>query len=130
MLTSLEILQSAQAMARHAAGQQSVVAKNIANADTPNFKAMMLPERPGSEGAPFPQMTSRATRAGHFSMGADLTSLKPVEDPDAQMSPNGNSVSVEMEILKSIEAERAHSRAMTVYQSALTILRTSIGRGR
>lgn len=130
MLTSLEIFQSAQAMARHAASQQSMVARNIANADTPGFKAMVMPDLeetattlPMKTGAP-------QTRTGHISFAGQVGAVKPVVDRDATTAPNGNSVSVEMETLKSIEAERAHSRAMTVYQSALTILRTSIGRGR
>ncbi len=32
--------------------------------------------------------------------------------------------------LKSIEAERQHSRAVTIYQTSMNILRSSLGRGR
>ncbi|MEM9581643.1 MAG: FlgB family protein [Pseudomonadota bacterium] len=130
MLTSLEIFQSAQAMARHAASQQSVVARNIANADTPGFKAMMVPERDTTATA-LPMKSGRdLARSDHIAIAGSATAAAPIKDPNAITAPNGNSVSVEMEILKSIEAERAHSRAMTVYQSALTILKASIGRGR
>ncbi|MDA8746718.1 FlgB family protein [Litoreibacter sp.] len=130
MLKSLEIFQSAQNMARHAAAQQGVVAKNMAHADTPGFKAMTLPELE-HRGSSMPMnMTMRAPRPQHILSIANSGNVAPITDPNADISPNGNSVSVETETLKSIEAERAHSRALTVYQSALNILRTSIGRGR
>lgn len=130
MLKSLELFQSAQSMARHAATQQAVVAKNIAHADTPGFKAMTMPELEQQNATLGLTATSRPPRSQHIIAVANSSNAVAITDPDAEVSPNGNSVSVEMEILKSIEAERAHSRAITVYQSALNILRTSIGRGR
>lgn len=128
MFTSLDVFQSAQEMARHAARQQSVVATNIAHADTPNFKAMTLPDR-----VPDTDVMALRTRAGqqrsrHFELSSSAALPRPVEDRNAPMTPNGNTVTLETEMLKSIEAERHHKRAMTVYQSAMTILRTSIGR--
>lgn len=130
MFKSIEVFQSAQSLARHSAKQQAVIAKNIAHADTPDFRAMTLPDR-SSNGASVGMVAStRAPRQSHFAMTLPSGAMKPKVDDAAQLSPNGNSVSIEVEILKSIEAERAHKRAMTVYQSALTILKSSIGRGR
>lgn len=128
MFTSLDVFQSAQAMARHAAKQQSVVATNIAHANTPNFKAMALPERVADGDAIAMRARPDGPRAQHFDIGRTASVPDAVVDRNAQMSPNGNSVSLEGEMLKSIEAERHHKRAMAVYQSALTVLRTSIGR--
>jgi flagellar basal-body rod protein FlgB len=42
--------------------------------------------------------------------------------------PNGNSVSVEQEILRSVDAKRQHDRAIAIYRSSLKILRSSLGR--
>ena len=128
MFTSLDVFQSAQAMARHAAKQQSVVATNIAHANTPDFKAMTVPERVADTESTAKRTRDGGPRAGHFQLGGTASSPDAVVDKSAQMSPNGNSVSLETEMLKSIEAERHHKRAMTVYQSALTVLRNSIGR--
>jgi flagellar basal-body rod protein FlgB len=128
MFTSLDVFQSAQSMARHAAKQQSVVAGNLAHANTPGFKAMTLPERAAKTQSPDLRSRNGPTHAAHFAISTSSSELRPQVDPDGQMSPNGNSVSIEAEMLKSIDAERQHKRAMTVYQSALTILRTSIGR--
>lgn len=126
MFTSLEIFQSAHKMAVHAGQKQAVIAKNIAHADTPGFKAMMVQDLEDASKPP----EIRMSRAGHISSPLGAETYKTSKDMSAEISPNGNSVSLEMETLKSIEAERQHSRAMTVYQSALNILRSSIGRGR
>jgi len=75
----------------------------------------------------------RATRAGH------VLSAQPsaARQPDAALiarpsgaSPSGNTVSLEMELLEAIDADRAHNRAVTIYQTALGILRASLKAGR
>ncbi len=128
MFTSLDVIQSAQAMSRHAAKQQAIVAENIAHANTPGFKAMTMPAyQPDATG--MAQNTGRAgSRDKHFLIAHAAPSTTAERDAEAQLSPNGNSVSIETEMLKSIDAERQHKRAMTVYRSTLTILRASIGR--
>ena len=120
MFDQLEIFGLAQARARHAAARQAVVATNIANADTPGYRAQDI--------AGFEDVFARAarpgTRTGEIAAAMDF---RP-QDAGGPASPNGNTVSLETEMLRSVEAQRAHSRALTVYQSALTVLRTSLGR--
>jgi flagellar basal-body rod protein FlgB len=41
-------------------------------------------------------------------------------------SPNGNNVSLEQEMFAAAEANGDHDRALAVYRSAMTILRTSV----
>lgn len=130
MFKSIELFQSAHKMAQHAASQQAVVAGNIANADTPNFRAMTIPELQSSPQSLPMARSAHVPRAAHIVTQGMATGREPVIDRSAEIAPNGNSVSLEGELLKSIDAERQHSRAVTVYQSALGILRTSLGRGR
>ncbi len=130
MFETLDIFKSAHAVAKHAAHRQSVVAANVANADTPGYKTRDVVSfedamRGANTGAGL-----RTTRPSHIATTPSPMSAKTLVDQTAETSPNGNSVSVEIEMLKSIEAERQHSRAMTVYQTSLGILRTSLGRGR
>ena len=93
------------------------VSENIANADTPGYRARDV--------ADF-QETWRNTTA-EARMGRAEMPMRVI-DAGTPSSPNGNSVSLEFEMLRGIEAQRAHSRAMRVYGSAMTILRASIGR--
>ena len=129
MFKNLEVFRTAGAMARHAGAAQSVTAANIANANTPGFKAQRIE---GFQDT-FQTLSTtplKTTRAGHIGPSATTPSVKMFADPDALAAPNGNTVTIETEILKSIEAERQHSRALTIYESSLKMLKTSIGRGR
>ena len=47
---------------------------------------------------------------------------------DAPADPNGNSVSLEDQVLRGVEAMRAHDRAIAVYQASLDLMRMSLGR--
>ena len=47
----------------------------------------------------------------------------------AATSPNGNSVSLEDEMVKGADIKRQHDLALTIYKTSLGLLRSSIGRG-
>lgn len=127
MYQSLDIFQTASAMARHAGTRQAVVARNIANADTPAFQAQQITPfkdtYQASHGTP-----QRVTRAGHMTSGTTVLAAAVVKDSGTP-SPNGNTVSIEEELLNSVSVAREHNRALAVYRHAMTVLRTSIGRG-
>lgn len=129
MFTDLNVFQTAQASAVHAGKRQAIIAQNVANADTPGYKARDL--------APFDQLVSgmstgsgmRASRANHLN-GNSTDGLKwETVTPISAADPNGNSVSIEKEMLKSVEIKRQHDRALAIYKSSLNILRTSLERG-
>ncbi|MBL4628202.1 MAG: FlgB family protein [Roseicyclus sp.] len=117
MFQGLEIFQLAGGLARHSAARQAVVAQNIANADTPGYRARDV----AGFGETWRNMTAEA-REGRAEMPMRVV------DAGTPASPNGNSVSLEFEMLRGIEAQRSHDRAIRIYGSALSILRTSIGR--
>ena len=93
------------------------VSENIANADTPGYRAKDITE--------FADVLRDMQRRPEGPEGR--LSIR-THDAGTPASPNGNTVSLELEMLRGIEAQRAHSRALRVYGSALEILRTSLGR--
>ncbi|MGC1497582.1 MAG: FlgB family protein [Sulfitobacter sp.] len=126
MFENLDIFKISTAMAKHAGQKQAVVAQNVANADTPDYVARDLPNfketyRP-TDGAGM----QRASRAQHLHgvkvNGALAAAFKAKDDA----TPNGNQVSLETEMLKSVAAKRQHDRALAIYKSALNILRSTI----
>ncbi|WP_170565127.1 FlgB family protein [Ruegeria atlantica] len=127
MFYDLNVFKSAYAMATHAGQRQAVIARNMANADTPGYQPRDIEafqkafENSGREVA----MT--ATRAGHLN---GFSSPKPWAEFETTPSgdPNGNGVSVEEEMLKGVEAKRQHDRALAIYKSSMNILRSSLGR--
>jgi flagellar basal-body rod protein FlgB len=54
--------------------------------------------------------------------------MEPQTVRGAAESPNGNGVSLEQEMVKSVDARRQHDQALAIYKSALTIMRSTLGR--
>ncbi len=126
MFQQPEIMRMAQAMAQHAAQRQNAVAQNVANADTPGYAARDL--APFAEAYAAEGMALRQTRPGHLGAeGSATASMIPRADP-GNRSPNGNSVSLESEMVKSVLVKRQHDLALTLYKTSLGVLRTSLGR--
>ena len=127
MFETLDIFRMSGAMARHAGHKQAVVAQNVANADTPGYIARDLPDfktiyMPDASAEAGP----RATRAAHLHGVAVPGAMPAAVEIRDQASPNGNQVSLEGEMLKSVAAKRQHDRAMAIYKSALGMLRSTI----
>ena len=128
MFDGIEDFRMANLLAIHSSARQAEIAANVANADTPGYRARDV--------APFSEFYDsragdaplRATRPGH--LGADrpdAAALARVDTPDAA-APNGNTVSLEAEMMKAVEVQFSHETALSVYESARNILRTSLGR--
>lgn len=126
MYQTLNLFQISGAMAQHAGTRQAIVARNVANADTPGFKAMEMASfrdiyRDSRVGA------MRATRPLHF--GAENARMSATATPSrAEPAPNGNTVSIEDEMLASVDISREHSRALAIYRHGMTVLQAVTGR--
>lgn len=126
----LNILSLAHQKASHATTRQTVIANNIANADTPGFKALdvlpferVLQARNDGNGL-------RTTRPAHLqfepSRPDQATQIMTRSNEGASL--NGNAVSLEQEMSKAVEVKQDFDLAMTVYRKSLDILRASLGR--
>lgn len=128
MFETLDLTKLANAMAGRAGARMGVIARNVANADTPEFKAMDLPSFAESyrEG----NLDLRATRPQHFGTAADADpQLLPRRSKGAD-APNGNTVSLEQEMVKMAAVRQDHEMALAIYRNTAEILRASLGRNR
>lgn len=137
MTTDLAILRMAGGLAAHAAARQSVIADNVANADTPGYKARDIKpfadayselSRPAGRG-----FQPAATRPGHllFDDAQPPPSFEPIFATRlGTSSPNGNTVGLEDQMIRSAEVKLNHDLALGVYAKSLEILRASMGRPR
>jgi len=123
------VMKLAQDLARHAGARQSQIAKNIANSDTPGYRARDLIEFADTIEQPRNASEVKTTRTRHMSSAA-FTARYDTYDTGGEASPNGNNVSVEIEMARGTDAKSAHELALTVYKSSLDVLRSSLGRGR
>ncbi len=127
MFQNINIFQTSVAMAKHAGARQAVIASNVANADTPGYRARTIENFADTydarQGA-----NVKATRAGHLGHGADAVTQRAITYSTAEPSPNGNSVSVEEEMLNAVGVSREHNRALAIYRHGLNVIRTALGR--
>ena len=117
-------------MARHATARHRVIAENVANADTPEFRARDVKAFSEYVNEPF---MARATRPEHLGFERlERAARRPeiIFDSDTSTSPNGNSVSLESEMIKAAEAQGQHAMASAIYRKAHEFLRLGLGRGR
>ena len=129
MFEKLEITRMAQALAAHAGARQTAVAQNIAQADTPGYRAVDLPDFAASYREAEAEMTLRATRPGH--LGSDGSAPEFLaRTVRGAASPDGNTVSVETEMVKAVQVRQEHEMALAIYRSVSDVLRTSLGRSR
>ena len=130
MMEELSLFRMAAAMARHASARHHVVAENVANADTPEFRARDVKAFSEYVNDPF---MARATRAGHVGfqpLARAGTDPEIFKDSATSTSGNGNTVSLETEMIKAAEAKSQHEMAMAIYRKAHDFLRLGLGRGR
>jgi len=127
MFENLELTRMAQALAAQSGARMAVIAENVANADTPGYKARDMPAFADVYATGGLEM--RATRPGHLTAAPDAAT--PIADVTlGHESPNGNSVSLESEMVKSVEARQNHDMALAVYRATSDVIRASLGRPR
>ncbi len=118
MNNDLGILQTLSAMAKLAERRHTVIAKNIANADTPNYKAKDLPE--------FSEVYNQSkTRSASL---ADLVGSLEAKTTNSTTDPNGNSVSLEEQMFAASKAAGDHDKAILFYRKTLDMLKMSLGK--
>ncbi len=113
-----------------------MLAQNIANVDTPGFKARDMKDVSFRElvakqqgqvaltGAP------RLTNASHMRGTVAVRVFKDERMPDrSEAALDGNTVSAEQQMLKLGETQAAHQMTLNLYRKQLNMLRTAIGRG-
>lgn len=117
MFESLDILRMAQSFAAHAATRQQAIAENVANSDTPGYRSRDV--------VPFTEYW----RATNGSLGSEASQalIRPEDNP-ATSSPNGNTVSLENEMMRAVSAKQQHEMALGIYSMTRDVLRASIGR--
>ncbi|MBJ2150047.1 FlgB family protein [Paracoccus sp. IB05] len=124
MFAKLELTRMAQALASHAGSRMDVIARNVANADTPGYRAHDL--RPFAE-VYKSEPDMRATRPGHFAKGGNAARGEIIAGSGSE-APNGNDVSIEMEMVKSASARQDHEMALAIYRATSGVIRASLGR--
>jgi flagellar basal-body rod protein FlgB len=116
--------------------RQGVLSQNVANADTPGYGARDL-KAPDFETLLRNTVKSteissglRTTNSKHIALQASAESggFTDFAAPDVEASLNGNSVSLESEMMKMADTQASYQAATNLYSKAVDMMRTAIGR--
>lgn len=112
--------------------RQDLLAQNVANADTPRYVARDLKAQDFSDA--LKKVTSQTnsmmvTNVRHIALSNTRTGqFDDLESPDIESSPNGNSVSLETQMIKVSDTQAQFAAAANLYAKAMTMMKTAIGR--
>jgi len=110
--------------------RQDTLSQNVANADTPRYVARDLKplEFDDALNASRQGTAMMTTNVRHISLTPSKSgTFEDHETPDQESSPNGNAVSLEMEMVKVSETQAQFQAAANLYAKAMTMMKTAIG---
>ena len=112
--------------------RQDLLAQNVANADTPRYAARDLKAQDFSDAlkkVTNPTTSMTVTNARHIALSNTRASqFEDLKSPDIETSPNGNSVSLETQMIKVSDTQAQFAAAANLYAKAMTMIKTAIGR--
>jgi flagellar basal-body rod protein FlgB len=109
--------------------RQKILAENVANADTPRFNARDLKQPDfGRQRPAGPQVGLAVTQPGHIAASRTGGPFKSDRKPSFEVTPDGNGVNLEEQMMKSAENQMDYQAVTGLYQRGLATLRTALGR--
>lgn len=121
-----ELLDTIKARMAWASERQSVLARNIANASTPDFIPSDMSEK--KFGAFLKRETAPTGPSGLRGSFAARSGTKGIETiADGETTPNGNGVNLEKQMMKAAENSLDYQQAAGLYRKALGMWRTALG---
>ena len=113
--------------------RQRVLAENVSNSNTPNFKPRDLvepkfDEKGANAAGPAGSLAMLRTSQAHISASGDEPSFDQNRRAGFQTRPAGNSVSLEDEMLKVSANQMDYAAATSLYSKSLHLLKVAIGK--
>lgn len=112
--------------------RQGLLAENVANAETPNYRGRDLAQYDFAHqmgGFSSASVTTLATQPMHFSVSSSEGGAFGAQRmANFEITPEGNGVSLEDEMMKVTTNMMDYQAATTVYQKSIKILKTALGR--
>ena len=108
--------------------RQRILADNVANSDTPNFRPRDLVElKFDAFGPVVPGASLVRTSAGHQA-GTQSESTFPRTDSGFQIRPAGNAVSLEDEMMKVASNQMDFQTVTALYNKSLGLIKLAVGK--
>jgi flagellar basal-body rod protein FlgB len=134
-ITDLPVLSALRTKMQWHQERQRVLAENVSNSDTPNFRPRDLVEpkfdRTGAPaaGGPSGTLAMLRTSTSHMVQSGGGESFEADRSGAFATRPAGNAVNLEDEMLKVSANQMDYAAATSLYSKSLHLLKTAIGKG-
>lgn len=119
------LLDLAAKQARWLAVSQATIAGNVSNANTPGYRAQSV--QPFADVLDKTQLTMASTNAAHLDLSPAAQQSAVVKEQDPwETTESGNSVSLEQEMIKGGEVNRAYSLNTSIVKAFHGLLMSSV----
>ncbi|WP_040617249.1 flagellar basal body rod protein FlgB [Roseibium sp. TrichSKD4] len=112
--------------------RQGVLSENVANADTPRYSAREVTAFSFADHVGLAQsgLSTSVTKVGHISGSAAPGVASKAEERDMfEVTPSGNNVVLEEQMMKVTQNQMDYQAATTLYSRGLGLIRTALSRG-
>jgi len=134
-ISDIPILSMLRTRMQWAQERQRVLAENVANADTQNYRPRdLVPPKfdtqPQTPGAPLTAVALLRTDSGHLGgIGQGDTPFRAKADGNYEVRPSGNSVNLEQEMMKVAANQMDYQAVTALYTRSLSLIKTALGKG-
>ena len=111
--------------------RQSVLAQNVANADTPGYTAQDVKAPSFAElvSGASPRLQMATTSPGHIVPVQTGGEFKLQPQKTSERAPNGNSVQLEDQMMKISDTANDYALTTSLYRQQIGLLKAALGRG-
>jgi flagellar basal-body rod protein FlgB len=137
-ITDIPILSMLRTRLQWSQARQRVLAENVANADTPNYRARDLTppkfEAPAAAtagtAAPLTTVSLARTEDGHIvGIGQGDSPFRSERSAGYEVRPTGNVVNLEQKMMKVAANQMDYQAVAALYTRSLGLLKTALGKG-
>jgi flagellar basal-body rod protein FlgB len=108
--------------------RQRVLAENVANADTPNYRARDLAPPNFEEALSVPSLTLVRTAANHMVGEAGGSRFASDANVRYEVRPGGNAVNNEDEMMKVASNQMDYDAVAALYARSLALIKLAVGK--
>ncbi|HQT77242.1 MAG: hypothetical protein B7Z80_08125 [Rhodospirillales bacterium 20-64-7] len=142
MLEEIDLFRLMGNRMRYLTERQSVVARNVANADTPGYQAqdttpftfnsaLLRTGGMASNAGHAPALTLARTEPGHIGVAPTSAALQSAtKNTSTNEKPDGNTVSLEEQMIKSTDIANGFALANAAYTKSLSLMKIAIDPGK
>jgi flagellar basal-body rod protein FlgB len=133
-ITDIPILSMMRTKMNWAQERQKVLAENVANSDTPNYRErdLVAPKFEDSHSVfarPVVPVVLARTESGHIGgVGTTSSQFQTTSKTNHAVGPTGNSVSLEDEMMKVAANQMDYQAVTALYSRSLNLLKVALGK--